>query len=237
MEKRRRVAIGYGAAQMAPIAEGGVAAAMLADEALTHHRPDCIDQYHRLLESVDRGVARTILAAEQPSVIELTGQIKWFDVAKGYGFIAPDNGLPDILLHITCLHRDGYRVALEGARVVVAVVQSERGLQAVHILSMDTSTAKHAAETAPARTHVVINATGPFERAQVRWFNRVRGFGFLTCGEGTPDIFVHMETLRRFGLTELNPGEWVWVRFGNGPKGLMAAEVRPEEAPLGPASH
>ena len=111
---------------MAPIAEGGVAAAMLADEALTHHRPDCIDQYHRLLESVDRGVARTILAAEQPSVIELTGQIKWFDVAKGYGFIVPDNGLTDILLHITCLHRDGYHVALEGARVVVAVVQSER---------------------------------------------------------------------------------------------------------------
>ena len=152
-------------------------------------------------------------------------------------FIVPDNGLADILLHITCLHRDGYHVALEGARVVVAVVQSERGLQAVRILSMDTSTAKHAAEMTPARTHVVVNATGPFERAQVRWFNRTRGFGFLTRGEGTPDIFVHMETLRRFGLTELHPGQWVWVRFGHGPKGLMAAGVRPEDAPLGPASH
>jgi len=173
----------------------------------------------------------------QPSVIELTGQIKWFDVAKGYGFIVPDNGLADILLHITCLHRDGYHVALEGARVVVAVVQSERGLQAVRILSMDTSTAKHPAEIPPARTHVVVDAAGPFERAQVRWFNRVRGFGFLTRGEGTPDIFVHMETLRRFGLTELHPGQWVWARFGHGPKGLMAAEVRPEDAPLGPSSH
>jgi CspA family cold shock protein len=89
----------------------------------------------------------------------------------------------------------------------------------------------------PARTHVVINAAGPFERAQVKWFNRARGFGFLTRGEGTPDIFVHMETLRRFGLTELNPGQWVWVRFGHGPKGLMAAEVRPEDAPPGAASH
>ena len=86
------MAIGYGAAQMAPIAEGGVAAAMLADEALTHHRPDCIDQYHPLPESVDRGVTRTILAAEQPSVIELTGQIKWFDVAKGYGLSFPTMG-------------------------------------------------------------------------------------------------------------------------------------------------
>ena len=69
-----------------------------------------------------------MLVSEQPSFIELTGQIKWFDVAKGYGFIIPENGLADILLHIICLHRDGYRVALEGARVVVAVVQSERGL-------------------------------------------------------------------------------------------------------------
>ena len=80
----------------------------------------------------------------------------------------------------------------------------------------------------PARTHVTVAPTSGLERAQVKWFNRLRGFGFLTRGEGTPDIFVHMETLRRFGMTELRPGQFVLVRFGPGPKGLMAAEVRPE---------
>src|SRR5687768_12681301 len=171
------------------------------------------------------------------TVIELSGVIKWFDVAKGYGFIVPDNGLPDILLHVTCLRRDGYQTAYEGARVVCEVLQRPKGLQAFRILSMDETTAVHPAQLPPARTHVTVTPTSGLERAQVKWFNRLRGFGFLTRGEGTPDIFVHMETLRRYGLAELRPGQFVLVRYGPGAKGLMAAEVRPESGSLGPASH
>ncbi len=162
------------------------------------------------------------------SVIELTGAIKWFDVSKGYGFIVPDNGLPDILLHVTCLRRDGYQTAYEGARVICEVLQRPKGLQAFRILSMDESTAVQSAALPPPRTHVTVQPTSGLERAYVKWFNRLRGFGFLTRGEGTPDIFVHMETLRRYGLAELRPGQSVLVRYGPGPKGLMAAEVRPD---------
>ena len=174
---------------------------------------------------------------EAASVIELSGVIKWFDVAKGYGFILPDNGLPDILLHVTCLRRDGFQTAYEGARVVCEVLQRPKGLQAFRVLSMDELTAVHPSTLPPARTHVTVTATSGLERAIVKWFNRLRGFGFLTRGEGTPDIFVHMETLRRYGITELRPGQTVLVRFGPGPKGLMAAEVHPDSGPHGPASH
>jgi CspA family cold shock protein len=171
------------------------------------------------------------------TLIELTGVIKWFDVSKGFGFIVPDNGMADILLHVTCLRRDGFQTAYEGARVVVEALPRPKGLQAFRIVSMDDSTAIHPAQMPPPRTHVTVAPTSGLERAQVKWFNRLRGFGFLTRGEGTPDIFVHMETLRRFGLAELRPGQFVLVRFGPGPKGLMAAEVRPETGPHGLASH
>jgi cold shock protein len=180
------------------------------------------------LDLIDESAAR---------VIEISGVIKWFDVAKGYGFIVPDNGMADVLLHVTCLRRDGYQTAYEGARIVCEVLARPKGLQAFRIITMDESTAIHPAQMPPPRTHVTVAPTSGLERAQVKWFNRLRGFGFLTRGEGTPDIFVHMETLRRFGITELRPGQFVLVRFGPGPKGLMAAEVRPEGGSLGPSSH
>jgi cold shock protein len=183
------------------------------------------------------GTVRELVDDTGTDLVELTGVIKWFDVSKGFGFIIPDNGMPDVLLHVTCLRRDGFQTAYEGARVVVEVSQRPKGLQAFRIVSMDESTALHPAQMPPPRTHVTVTATSGLERAQVKWFNRLRGFGFLTRGEGTPDIFVHMETLRRYGLAELRPGQTVLVRFGPGPKGLMAAEVRPDGGPLGLASH
>lgn len=160
-------------------------------------------------------------------IIEISGAIKWFDAAKGYGFIVPDNGMDDILLHVTVLRRDGHQTAYEGARVVCQVLQQPKGLQALRILEMDESTAIHPSQL-PQRTHVKVVPESDFEIAEVKWFNKIRGYGFLTRGPGTPDVFIHMETLRRFGFAELRPGQRLYVRYGHGPKGLMAAELKPD---------
>ncbi len=174
--------------------------------------------------------------ADALDVIEIAGTVKWFDVVKGYGFIVPDGGGADVLLHVTVLRRDGFQTAHEGARIVCEALERVRGLQAFRIISMDDSTAVHPSQIA-SRANVSVTPTSGLEQAVVKWFNRLRGFGFLTQGEGTPDIFVHMETLRRYGLGELKPGDTVLVRYGPGSKGLMAAEVRPLDGGKLPSSH
>lgn len=168
--------------------------------------------------------------------IEIGGYVKWFDVSKGYGFVVPEDGGADVLVHVTILKRDGFNAIAEGAHIVLEAVEKPRGRQAIRVLSIDTTAARHPSEMPLARTNVQVTPTSGLERMTVKWFNRLRGFGFVSAGENAPDVFVHMETMRRYGLVELIPGQVVLVRYGPGPKGLMAAEIRLEQGGA-PSSH
>ncbi len=161
---------------------------------------------------------------EQDMGALIEGRVKWFDAVKGFGFIVADGGGPDILLHANVLRNFGQGSVADNARITVRVQETERGSQAQEIV-----------EIQPPDTDAIDDASGlgidldpdtPYLAARVKWFDKAKGFGFVNVFGHSADVFVHVEVLRRFGLADLQPGEAVTVRMVEGPRGMMAAEVR-----------
>lgn len=167
----------------------------------------------------------------------ITGKVKWYDSVKGYGFVVPDGGGADVMVHASCVRSFG-RVALpEGATVRLTVGMGARGMHAQEILELDEAEAEDEAfasdDKASRPTDFLVGpdaVNGPLEPARVKWFDKQKGFGFVNVFGNAEDIFVHMETVRRCGFQDLASGEGMAVRTFRGPRGLMVAELRLWEA-------
>lgn len=153
------------------------------------------------------------------------GHVKWFDTTKGYGFVVTEDGAGDILLHSNVLRVFGFTSVAEGVEILLEVQSTDRGRQAIEVVDIvPTSTPEHVPEAQITPTEGA--ETGPLEPARVKWFDRVKGFGFVNIYGKPEDVFLHMETLRQYGYGEVVAGDVLAVRVTAGPRGPMVYEVR-----------
>jgi len=153
-----------------------------------------------------------------PTGRRVEAQVKWFNAAKGFGFVAMSDGSPDAFLPMAILRRAGYDDAREGASIVCEIGSGARGPLVLNVLNLDNSTASEGGERA-----------GPTESLDgtVKWFEPSKGYGFIAPDSGGKDIFFHVTALRRSGLAVLDPGQRVRVEVISGRKGLEADRIMP----------
>ncbi len=166
------------------------------------------------------------MAEDLNSMYHVPGLVKWFDPGKGFGFVVADSGGPDILLHVNVLRNFGQSSVADGARIEVVTHQTDRGVQAVEVVSITPP--ERAGEPVLsdfADLEVGVLEDAPLEPARIKWFDKGKGFGFANVFGRTEDVFVHIEVLRQSGLADLQPGEAMAMRVVDGKRGRMASEV------------
>ncbi len=167
---------------------------------------------------------------EEPSGPPVGAVVKWFKSEKGFGFVELSDGSGDAFLHATVLARSGVAAVQPGDTLEVRVAQGQRGPQVTEVLSVDTSTGgavrpPRSGGFRPAAERPPLEVVGQ-ETGTVKWYNAMKGFGFIVRDGGGKDVFVHASALQRAGLTSLDEGQRVVVDIAEGRKGPEAAAIR-----------
>lgn len=152
----------------------------------------------------------------------IDGTVKWFNAAKGFGFVTPGDGSPDAFLPMACVRRAGYSEVREGAAIACEVGAGAKGPLVVNVLTIDNGPAGSASRPAgPA------GGARPGQRLDgaVKWFEPDKGYGFVSPDGGGKDVFVHINALHRSGVAALGPGQRVRMDVVEGRKGLEADRI------------
>ncbi|AGT07878.1 cold-shock protein [Paracoccus aminophilus] len=157
----------------------------------------------------------------------VTGVIKWFDTARGFGFLSViDEDGCDVLLHANVLRNFGQSSVADGSKVEVIAQETTRGMQAIEVLSIEPPATGAMPPIADLSSTFVEDVERlPLLPARVKWFDKGKGFGFANVFGQKGDIFLHIEVLRHCGFADLAVGEAIAIRIVDGRRGLMAAQI------------
>jgi len=167
---------------------------------------------------------------DNPSGPAVRGVVKWYNPDKGFGFVTLDDGSGDAFLHVSVVERGGYGSVPPGATLEVRAGAGAKGPQVTEILSVDVSTATQEQSSRPRaeRPAYQPSADRPTvaETGTVKWYNAMKGFGFVGPDQGGKDIFVHATALERSGVMGLTEGQRVAVDVADGRKGPEAVSLK-----------
>ena len=171
----------------------------------------------------------------------ISATVKWYDPAKGYGFLVPDDGSPDIYFREPVLTSAGLTTLLPGSTVTCETAPAARGREVSRILTIDFSTAE-ACSVSRARPagngHLAAEPGGPAAsdrevRAIVKWFHTDKGYGFLEREDGSGDLFCHMTVVQASGRDALAQGAAVTCEVVQGDRGPQVSRIISVEATVG----
>ncbi len=129
------------------------------------------------------------------------GTVNFFKAHKGFGFIQQDGGGEDVFVHISSVERAGLEGLAEGQQLEFTLVDRGGKISASDLAVVGDVIAVEKRE-APQRELTGERATGT-----VKFFNSMKGFGFITRDDGQPDAFVHISAVERSGMQNLNEGD------------------------------
>ncbi len=147
---------------------------------------------------------------------EITAVVKWFNPAKGFGFVQPTDGSPDAFLHVSVVERSGHHTLPQGATIICDLCAGQKGPQVAAVRSV---------ESLPEAPPPPDDGEAAEMEGTVKFYNHEKGFGFVVPDGGSKDVFVSARVLARAGIQGLDPEQRVRMMTRMGHKGPMADSI------------
>ena len=149
------------------------------------------------------------------SATKIKCTVKWFSLKRGYGFLEPVDGTSDIFMHFSLLEEAGYQNVSQGDDVICDIGDGRGGIQVTKIYEV------HSKSGQPSEIPLVLEE----QSGTVKWFNILRGYGFVQPDDGERDIFVHTGSLKNIGVDRLLRGQRVKAKILLTERGREAREI------------